>query len=143
MGDENQNENEQKKEEESEEETERKAMVCDDGRLKSEFYAALDVWAFGCLLFQLRTGKMLFDGETEFLVFREVKMMNFELTQIADAAMKALLEGLLKEKPMERIGARDIGLVKKHAFFVSVQWETLTKLESPPFNELKEAVDKK
>merc|ERR1712113_838505 len=48
-----------------------------DGRLKNEYYKCLDLWSLGCCLYQLRTAKLLFDGATDFLVFKEVKTMNF------------------------------------------------------------------
>lgn len=108
-----------------------------DKRLKDEYYKCLDLWSLGCLLYQLRTGKLLFKGETEFLVFKEVKTMNFTLDKIKDETFKSLLNGLLKEKPMERLGANDKDLksLQDHTFFDGIEWDKLPEMTAPPLND--------
>ena len=109
----------------------------DDGRLKDEYYRCLDLWSLGCLLYQMRTAQMLFDAATEFLVFKEVKTMNFTLDAIKDENLKDLLQKLLREAPMDRIGAGGIHKVKKHLFFAKVDWSKIIEQEPPSFNSQK------
>ena len=132
--DENENKDDDEEEKESEKET-AEYRNDTDGRLKDEYYKCLDLWSLGCTLYQLRTSKLLFDGVTEFLVFKEVKTMNFTLGTIKDEIFKDLLSKLLKEKPMERIGADNMNNLKKHLFFKGIEWDKLTTMKAPGLDE--------
>ena len=61
--------------------------------------------------------------------------MNFSLDAIQDEVLKDLLSKLLKEEPMERIGAKDMNELLQHSFFKDVDWDNLPKQKPPPFNE--------
>eukprot|EP01083_Nonionella_stella_P082034 226365_1 len=135
LDDANDNDGDQEEDEEAKEKENAEYFNDLDGRLKDEYYRCLDLWSLGCCLYQLRTGNLLFNDATEFLVFKQVKTMNFTLDCIEDKIFKDLLCGLLKEKPMERIGAKDINDLKKHMFFKDIQWDQLPNLAPPPFND--------
>lgn len=63
--------------------------------------------------------------------------MNFTLDEIKDKELKDLLEKLLMEKPMERIGSDGIEKIKDHSFFNDVEWDNLTEQKAPALRDQK------
>ena len=102
-----------------------------------EITVAADLWALGCIIFQMLVGRPPFRGESEYLTFQKVVNKDFgEIPDLADDA-NTLIDGLLKINPSERLGACDGGysMLKKHAFFKDISWETLW-IEPPPLNPI-------
>ena len=65
-----------------------------------------DIWAFGVVLFEMLTGKRLFEGETSAHTLANVMAKEFDLNAIAPT-LRPLLRRCLKRDPCERL--RDIG----------------------------------
>jgi serine/threonine-protein kinase len=69
-----------------------------------------DIWAFGVVLFEMLTGKRLFDGETPSEVLAAVILKEPDLTPLPDATppyVRHLLTRCLERDPKRRL--RDIG----------------------------------
>jgi 3-phosphoinositide dependent protein kinase-1 len=104
---------------------------------------ACDLWAVGCMIFQMITGKSPFREATEFLTFEAImghcrndKPLHYPSSITPDAHSLILL--FLKPDENERLGAGDESsnngyfAVKSHPFFVGIDWENLLNI-TPPF----------
>ncbi|KAJ9117630.1 hypothetical protein QFC22_004480 [Naganishia vaughanmartiniae] len=56
---------------------------------------AADIWAFGCILFQMLAGRPPFRGATEYLTFQQVLKAEYEFPEGFDEQAKALLQQVL------------------------------------------------
>lgn len=56
---------------------------------------ASDIWAFGCILYQLLVGKPPFRGATDYLTFQKILKRDFEYPEGFDPEAKALIEIVL------------------------------------------------
>jgi serine/threonine protein kinase len=54
-----------------------------------------DIWAFGCVLFQIIAGRPPFRGATEYLTFQKVLACEYDFPEGFDAAAKSLIERIL------------------------------------------------
>ncbi|ODM93554.1 3-phosphoinositide-dependent protein kinase 1 [Orchesella cincta] len=101
----------------------------------SEVGPSADLWAFGCILYQLISGALPFQATNEFLIFQKILKLEYEFPTGFPPAIKDLVEQLLKIEPSERLGAKDEKLyesIQKHEFFQSVDFETLWQETPPP-----------
>ncbi|TYZ59765.1 hypothetical protein PybrP1_007648 [[Pythium] brassicae (nom. inval.)] len=87
---------------------------------KEEPTAASDLWAVGCILFQLLTGETPFSGGSAYLTFLKVQDGRFELPAYVSDSAADLITQLLQTDPARRIGIPDI---KQHAFFHGVDFD--------------------
>lgn len=67
--------------------------------------AETDLWALGCIIYQMFTGISPFKERTEFLIFRKImeKKICYPST-IPDKAI-SIIKGLLAYEPSQRLGA--------------------------------------
>ena len=92
-----------------------------------------DLWAFGVILYQMVTGKYLFDETNDYLTFEKIKQSEYQIDDKIHNDMQDLIRCLLKKDPKERLGAGEGGYekLKQHPFFASIDWENIHKMESP------------
>ncbi|CAO3600542.1 unnamed protein product [Absidia cylindrospora] len=93
-----------------------------------------DWWAFGCILFQMLTGKSPFKAATEYLVFQKIKHLDYEFP--ADFSPEAcdLIKQLLVPDPEHRLGSDALGgvdSIKSHAFFDGVDFGQVFSQPAP------------
>jgi 3-phosphoinositide dependent protein kinase-1 len=103
---------------------------------------ACDVWALGCILFNMLVGSTPFQSPSEYLTFQRI-LTHCDGTEpliypsTIGPAAQTLISSLLKPDPSERLGGGNLGsgnemeVVKDHVFFSGVSWSTLL-LERPP-----------
>jgi 3-phosphoinositide dependent protein kinase-1 len=102
---------------------------------------ACDLWAVGCMIYQMLTGRSPFREPTEYLTFEAIlghckgsKPLQFPV--IVDEVSKNIILALLIANEEERLGCgcddvmEGYSALKSHAFFASIHWNTL--LESIP-----------
>lgn len=97
---------------------------------------ALDLWALGCIIFQMLVGKAPFKAATEYLTFQLIADARFSFPSepVVPSAARVLISQLLKVDPAERLGAQDLGELQAHPFFEGVDWQTVRETRAPPFS---------
>jgi len=94
---------------------------------------AVDLWALGCIVFQMATGNPPFRAPTEYLTFRRIERCEFEIPVDVDADAADLIGALLILDPSQRIGYASVSELKVHHFFEELQgsFEDLYRLPGP------------
>ena len=90
-----------------------------------------DLWALGCVVFQLFCGRPPFTGQTAYLIFKSISDTVLEYPPFVPAEARSFIERLLiKDKPTQRLGSESCGgftELKAHRFFMKVDWEHINE----------------
>ncbi|KKA27477.1 hypothetical protein TD95_001968 [Thielaviopsis punctulata] len=73
-----------------------------------------DLWAFGCIVYQLLAGRPPFKAATEYLTFQKIVNLEYEFPPGFPPAARDLVERLLVLDPARRL---NIDHIKNHEFF--------------------------
>lgn len=104
---------------------------------------ACDLWAVGCMVYQLLSGRSPFRAATEFLTF-EMIMGHFRgenpisYPETISSEARDLIGKLLQPNDCDRLGAGEEGsgndypVLKAHPFFAGIDWDSLSSL-TPPY----------
>ncbi|CAK1556196.1 unnamed protein product [Leptosia nina] len=96
---------------------------------------ASDLWALGCIIYQMISGLPPFRASTEFLTFQKIMKMEYEFPEGFPSDAKDLVEKLLLLDHTKRLGANDIGdtyeSIRKHPFFDGIDWDDIWN-QTPP-----------
>lgn len=96
--------------------------------------AAVDLWALGCIIYQMVSGLPPFRGGSEYLIFQSILKQELSFPEGFDATARDLVEKLLVLDPCARIGAKDrnrYDSIRSHAFFAGIDWERVHEQEPP------------
>ena len=80
---------------------------------------ASDLWAFGCIIYQLLAGRPPFKAANEYQTFQKILGLEYEFPPGFPRAAKDLVERLLVLDPGNRLSLEH---VKNHEFFAGVVW---------------------
>lgn len=80
---------------------------------------ASDLWAFGCIVFQLLAGRPPFKAANEYLTFQKIVALEYEFPTGFPAVARDLVERLLVLDPARRL---PIEHIKNHQFFDGITW---------------------
>lgn len=80
---------------------------------------ASDLWAFGCMVFQLLSGRPPFKAGNEYQTFQKIVNLEYEFPKGFPPVAKDLVERLLVLDPAKRLSIEHI---KKHEFFEGIEW---------------------
>ncbi|QKX63024.1 uncharacterized protein TRUGW13939_10192 [Talaromyces rugulosus] len=90
---------------------------------------ASDLWAFGCIVFQLLAGRPPFKAANEYLTFQKIVALEYEFPSGFPPVARDLVERLLVLDPARRL---PIEHIKNHEFFDGVAWgRALWKQKAP------------
>jgi len=95
---------------------------------------ASDLWAIGCILYQMVTGMPPFQSQSEYLIFQKIQNLEYSFHEGFDARAKDLVTKFLVIDPKERLGAMDTNgyaSIKNHPFFESIDFDNL-HMSTPP-----------
>lgn len=93
-----------------------------------------DLWALGCVIYQMLTGKHLFTGGHEYDIFQKVTRLDFSFPDEFPQNAEDLVKKLVVSNPDDRLGASEMNgydKLKSHQFFELIEWSNLIK-QNPP-----------
>lgn len=91
-----------------------------------------DLWALGCIIYQMVAGVPPFRGGSEYLIFQKILKLDYEFPEGFNQTIRDLVENLLVLDPNARLGSTDTrpySSIREHEFFKDVNW---TNLGVPP-----------
>jgi 3-phosphoinositide dependent protein kinase-1 len=113
--------------------------LLNDGRI----CFASDLWAYGCTVFNLFTGRAPFEGATTPELMDAIihGRLCGAVAQLPRRG-RALIEALLQRDPEKRLGSGEAASgycsIRQHPFFAGVDWTHLSEVEMPLFTKLEE-----
>lgn len=103
-----------------------------------------DLWALGCIVYQMISGLPPFRAGSEYLIFQKILKLDYQFPEGFDEHAKNLVENLLKIDPCQRLAANDVVRYKslrEHNFLSGVDFNNLSEppIISPFMPTLSEA----
>ncbi|OAD06126.1 hypothetical protein MUCCIDRAFT_137721, partial [Mucor lusitanicus CBS 277.49] len=94
-----------------------------------------DLWAFGCVIYQMLSGKSPFKAATDYLIFQKIKSLDYVMPDEFPPAAKDIVQRLLTSEPEKRFGSAATGgiaAIKEHPFFEGIDWDNIFTSTAPP-----------
>lgn len=98
---------------------------------------ASDLWALGCIVYQMVAGLPPFRSRSEYMIFQKILKLDYEIPDGFCELARSLVSQLLVLEATERLGAQDehgagYPSIRAHPFFEGVDFETLHEQTPPP-----------
>ncbi|XP_067003119.1 3-phosphoinositide-dependent protein kinase 1 isoform X2 [Anabrus simplex] len=93
-----------------------------------------DLWALGCIIYQMVAGLPPFMARSEYLIFQKITKLEYEFPDGFAPSARHLVEKLLVLDSSKRLGALDTvnyPSIRAHPFFTGIEFESLHK-QTPP-----------
>lgn len=101
--------------------------------LEGESSVSADVWAVGCLIYQMLVGKTPFAASTNNATVDRIKNGQIDFPGILPPFAVDLIQSMLLSDPTIRLGANNILDLKSHIFFQGLEIETIYKFPVPDY----------
>lgn len=98
---------------------------------------ASDLWALGCIIFRMHTGRVPFDHRIETQLFEAILTKDYEFPSDIPDDAKDLIDKLLQINPQHRLGAgrpgsgNDMEALKRHPYFNGIDFANISSMVSP------------
>ncbi|MCL4122502.1 UNVERIFIED_CONTAM: hypothetical protein GTU68_021982, partial [Idotea baltica] len=95
---------------------------------------AADLWALGCIIYQMVSGLPPFNDPSEYLITKQILKLDYVFPDLFDEDAKDLVQKLLVLEDRQRLGATDevrYTSLRSHPFFEDIDMDTLYK-QVPP-----------
>ena len=92
---------------------------------------ACDLWAFGCIIYQMAVGALAFSANSEYLIFRKILKLEYSFPEsFSDHDIIDLVSKLLVIEYINRIGYADFDnllylSIRDHSLFQNVDFSNL------------------
>lgn len=96
---------------------------------------ASDLWAFGCIIYQMISGLPPFRSRSEYIIFQKIAKLEYEVPNGFCPVAKDLVQKLLVIEPEDRVGFKDAAKytsIRSHKFYEGVNFDTLHQTSPPP-----------
>ncbi|XP_076285790.1 phosphoinositide-dependent kinase 1 isoform X2 [Lasioglossum baleicum] len=98
---------------------------------------ASDLWALGCIVYQMVAGLPPFRSRSEYMIFQKILKLEYEIPDGFCELARSLVSQLLVLESGKRLGAQDehgagYPSIRAHPFFEGVDFETLHEQTPPP-----------
>lgn len=96
-----------------------------------------DLWALGCIMYQMATGNLPFTAENEYFIFENIKAGIINWPEGTSEDLKDIVQRLLVRDPNERLGSgppgspNDYSALKGHKFFAGIDFANLLLIDPP------------
>ncbi|EGV64715.1 kinase-like protein, partial [Yamadazyma tenuis ATCC 10573] len=84
-----------------------------------------DIWAFGCILYQMIAGKPPFKAANEYLTFQKITKLQYAFSAGFPLVMRDLIKQVLVLQPSRRA---DIPTIQKHYFFQGINFDDFNQI---------------
>ena len=81
---------------------------------------ASDLWAIGCIIYQLISGIPPFQSKSEYMIFKKIEKLDYSFHEGFDENAKDLVKRLLVIEPKERLGK----IVLTYYVVRKIQWRS-------------------
>lgn len=97
-----------------------------------------DLWALGCIIYQMISGLPPFRAATDHLIFQKVLKLEMAFPEGFDKHGRDLVQALVQIDPNQRLGSKDMGdtyeSIRKHPFFNGIDWDAIRRDSPPPIH---------
>ncbi|KRX02245.1 Protein kinase-like domain [Pseudocohnilembus persalinus] len=102
--------------------------------LKEGHGKPVDWWALGAIIFEMLTGLPPFYTENREELFERIKYKELDIPKTLTKPCVNVLIGLFQKDPRQRLGSNGADEIKKHPWFINVNWNILIKKQyKPPY----------
>ncbi|XP_050525707.1 3-phosphoinositide-dependent protein kinase 1 isoform X2 [Daktulosphaira vitifoliae] len=94
-----------------------------------------DLWALGCIIYQMIAGLPPFRSRSEYMLFKKILSLDYVYPDGFSADAKDLVQKLLVLDPNERLGAKDAKRytsIRSHPFYEGLDFDKLHEMDPPP-----------
>ncbi|XP_064841337.1 RAC-beta serine/threonine-protein kinase isoform X1 [Oncorhynchus masou masou] len=102
----------------------------------NDYGRAVDWWGLGVVMYEMMCGRLPFYNQDHERLFELILMEEIRFPKNLAPEAKALLAGLLKKDPKQRLGGgqEDAKDVMSHMFFTTINWQDVVERKLlPPF----------
>ncbi|KAJ6229653.1 3-phosphoinositide-dependent protein kinase 1-related [Anaeramoeba flamelloides] len=93
-----------------------------------------DLWALGCIIFQIFAGKPPFQASNDYLIFQKILKLDYNFPEAFPEEARDIVEQLLVIDPEQRLGANsNFEELKSHTFFENLDFSNLPNMKTPKF----------
>lgn len=99
---------------------------------------AADLWAIGCIVYQMTSGLPPFRAGSEYLIFQKILERDLNFPEGFNKLAKDLVQRLIQIEPIKRLGAKDQSdlyeSIRNHEFFDGIVWDKVRTQTPPPIH---------